>query len=496
MKKLTTILFIALLNYGISFSQNLEKDLKKLSTKELQQKKQEAISNSQFLLADEINKELNSRKTLSEIKLDLDKQLKKALDKEDFKEASFLKSKLEKVTQVEKLDVDLTNALKREDFLSAQRLKEEKTKLLGEITGINENTETSKSNIKTNSGTVSVTFNFEEGKGRNYLGILDVILDGKYYGTISKSHPIIVNNLPSGKHIIEFHIMPNTEKYAFISEEEFENGNYYVIVKHHNLKDHQYVFNRNKKLKREQKLTSPKIYNIKREGTIINSNNNLEQTYNQAKFTPTTPYTGTSNYLEFKTFLSGYKRPDNVDKFFSINFTQVYTHPIVDGFIIGGSYGISRFQYEDNVSIKTGFENQNGDFTSMKDVPSSFGVFGFNLSAILGYQIEATELITFQTFISAGPSYSYLSNNTPEQKASSITSGSNFMIVYSHETKYNSNSDINFSGFWGTNAFLFFNKKQSIGLSAGLVVGFGGGVGGSLGLVMGARKKEYRHKVY
>jgi hypothetical protein len=497
MKKLTTLLFIVLINCGISFSQKTELDLKKLSIKELQQKKQEAISNSQYLLADEINKELNSRKSPTEIKLELEKQLKKALDKEDYREASILKSKLEKLSQIDKLDIEINNSLKKEDFLKAQQLKDEKTKILQEISGTGNTIEKTNSNAKTSNGQVNVIFSFEKMEGKiNYLGVLDVVIDGKYYGTIDKNNIVTVNNLPSGKHIIELHLAPNTEKYAFISEEVFENGVYYLLVKHFTMKEQQITFSKNKKLNREQKLKSSKIYNVKREGAIPVTMTKTEQTFNDAKFAPNNPYAGTSNYLDFKTNLSGYKRPENVDKFFSINFTQAYTHPIVDGFIIGGSYGLSRFQFENNIAIKTGWESQNGDFTSMKDVASTFGVFSFNLSAIIGYQIEPTELITLQTYISAGPTYSYFSNNTPEQKTGSITSGSGFMITYGYETKYNSNSDMSFSGFWGTNAFLFVNKKQTLGLSTGLVVGFGGGVGATMGLVLGSRKKEFRHKVY
>ena len=91
------LLFIAIL-FTITqsvFSKTL--DYSKMAIKELKIAKEKAITGEDYSLAQKIKSEIESRKTLDEIKNQIKSDLQVAINEEDFEEAGRLKEKLKKI---------------------------------------------------------------------------------------------------------------------------------------------------------------------------------------------------------------------------------------------------------------------------------------------------------------------------------------------------------------------------------------------------------------
>lgn len=121
MRKFITLIFILFTAFNLN-----AQDIKSLSLEELQQQKQEAIKSENFALAQKINDEIASRKSLKDLKNEIQLAMDKAIKEQDFIKADALKNKLKKIEEIEIIDIQIKEALKVEDFKLAQQLKTKK----------------------------------------------------------------------------------------------------------------------------------------------------------------------------------------------------------------------------------------------------------------------------------------------------------------------------------------------------------------------------------
>ncbi|GEM_PF-4809443 len=138
MNKFKYILLLSLF-MGLSYvSQAQSRDYKSMSKEELINAKKEAIAAENYDLAQEINDELSSRKSIEEFRAEFTKQREEALANEDYTAAASLKIKLAKLDRIAQIDEKIKAAVSEDDFETASKLKEEKNTLLAEISGAKE----------------------------------------------------------------------------------------------------------------------------------------------------------------------------------------------------------------------------------------------------------------------------------------------------------------------------------------------------------------------
>jgi len=202
MKNLLIILFI--LTSGLSFAQ----DLSNKTIKELKNLKTQAISNKNYELAGKVNNEIKKREknnvSITKIESNLKNELSIALKNEDYEQAALIKKKLLKVDEYKSID----EAVKEEDYAVAGELKASKIQLLKEISteipSISKPKYTDNTNqsnqTSTNTGGGTGQFMFILGDLSKLSLYYDVMIDDKFYGTISGEQTIIVKNIPAGDH--------------------------------------------------------------------------------------------------------------------------------------------------------------------------------------------------------------------------------------------------------------------------------------------------------
>ncbi len=99
----------------------------------MEQLKSQAVEEQDFELAQRIKKELESRKSVTELLKAREAELAKAVQEDDFDEAEALKTEIQRLRDLQKqlatLEKNLEKAVAAEDYASAQALKEEQGRL-------------------------------------------------------------------------------------------------------------------------------------------------------------------------------------------------------------------------------------------------------------------------------------------------------------------------------------------------------------------------------
>jgi len=127
------LIFISILFFIVQniFSQTI--DYSKMTIDELKTVKEKAITEEDYGLAQKIKLEIESRKTLDQIKKETKEDLQTAINNNAMAESERLKDKLEKIERIESITVDIEDAVSNEDFNKAMELKKEKESLLAKV---------------------------------------------------------------------------------------------------------------------------------------------------------------------------------------------------------------------------------------------------------------------------------------------------------------------------------------------------------------------------
>lgn len=477
MRHKTTLLVLALLVSISAFSQNLGE----ISTEQLNKMKSEAILNENFEEAQRIKLEIESRKTVDELIAETKKEKNAAAAKEDFAKAAELKSKLEKLEQIKVLEKQIADAVSSENFETAQKLKVQKQKLWDEINA--ESATTTKSVAFNESASIAEgasTLRFDNYLNNNVKPVggnyFDVIIDGKYLGTLNKYYELEIVNITPGQH--EIVLIPSAfagnpkSKFAFKSNFNFGNSKTYAL----RIND----FESNKEFVRmvaenSRKAEKEKIFGIteaslnQNESKKIQSVNQVNPVYPKKKI-----YHADHAYSSITTNLNTLRTelPEERDRGFKFSLHSDNTIPIIrnTGIILGVGIDFSVITYR---------------VPSLQYVGSTeFTGYYFGAHVGIGYQLEPLPFLTLQSQLRLNPGF-----NT---SSTTIDGPSNYY-------DYSNDNSLNVSGIYNLTAMFFFNERQNFGLVTELNVALSNPVGTSfnIGIVLGGIKSpEQQHKKY
>ena len=162
----------------------------------------------------------------------IETELRAALVSEDYSKAILLK-------QERTIRIKIKSAVELGNFDEAQHLK---NSLSNEPAPVSTAVQ---SNAK--GGTITLVFNKLEKKQAALQ--LDIVLDGKYLGSLNLKESIVVTNINTGEHQIELFnpAKPNNQEFSFLTDEHIENGGTYTVrVKNLSAKDFLALFQKNK----------------------------------------------------------------------------------------------------------------------------------------------------------------------------------------------------------------------------------------------------------
>lgn len=210
------ILLLLLLLPILSYSQS---NLKEMSKEQLLLQKSQAIESKDDERLAAIDYELNSRMSLDELQLKFNSDLEAAISIEDYGEAARIKKIIQKLSEVRSIDSSIQRAVDQQDFNRAEELKKERDRIKEEVY---QGTYPLKNDNNTGSdkkfGTDKIQGNSSSNKAGGEspskasnatvvfitaLPELHVIVDDKYYGIATKNRPLIIHDVPVGKHTYE-----------------------------------------------------------------------------------------------------------------------------------------------------------------------------------------------------------------------------------------------------------------------------------------------------
>lgn len=421
-----------------------------LTIEQLETKKEDAIKNENFDLAQRIKSELDSRKTTTQLKIDTEKKMKVAVSKEDFEQASVLKRKLEQINELEELENKIKQAVEKEDFQAAKSLKESKNKLYKDLVDSADIKVVNEFDNKNTSGESFIVF--------ESIYPMDVFINEKYIGSIRKNVVLKVTMNPGSydfRFVYGFLGNPSStkakDKLSISGTEKVGVGKVYT----YSMVDLFPPQNIKKGIAK---------YVISEQKEISNDFEVINQDYDNPVFSPRPLEKAISSYMKLTTVPSLYKSglPEGTDaSFFTFNIKEDYSTPISksNGLVAGFSFSTYIMQ----------MRIRHNAISSTESSALSFGFQG-----LLGYQIELDQF-TIQPNIIWGPSFSMTSINGPGV----VGGGEN---------------DFSFGGTFNLSGMVFFNKSHSFGLVGEGNFGFEGGSSFSAGVVLGKIKKpRYRH---
>lgn len=491
-----TVLFILSIQ-GIKAQINGE-DLNQLSIYELDSMLNRNFNPLQSDEAKKVREEIKNRKNMQEWRSFYQHQLQDAVQKVDFDAASAIKLKLKKIQVIDSLDIELKAAVRFEDFTKASLLSKQKEILFASLYAPEKYLADNVASFnaeETADAVFSLPLSFRKS---DPFGITDIEIDGVFYGFIRKNEDLEVRNIPVGKHQILFYTQkyPGNSQKAFYSEEIFEaDKSHHIKIIHQKTKKQLKIVRKNNRLKKVEKLNAEKIYSINKQERSSTSAVSHTQLYGNPKFTDDSHKTAKANYANFRTVVSGYKRPLNVSRSIQYNFNSNFTFPVASNLIAGGGFGFGQSQNMFKDTLVSGFSSaaspNNFDHVILD---AQFNYINFNIYGIFGFQTDPVDFFSLQVYIQGGPGYQHSYSTVPRQTSASSPSTS--FTTFAHEFTTEVNSNVSFNGMLGFNAFFFPNKKKSFGLSLGLSSIFGGRPALSAGVVTGFYKRKYRYKYY
>lgn len=478
MRLKTTLLLFSMLISFCGFSQSLES----YSMEQLNKMKKDAIQNENFEEAQKIKLEIESRKSVDDLIAETKKGMDVAAANEEYSKAAELKSKLEKLEEIKTLEKQIADAAANENFEAAQKLKEQKQQLWREVN--------SEGNLAIKSAAFTETNGIIDGASKlrfeNYINnnikpaggnYFDVIIDGKYVGTLNKYYELEIINITPGQH--EVVLIPSIfaakpkAKFAFKSTYTFSTNSTYVLrVEEFESKN---KFAR-MCIENSKKLEKDKIFTISSASSEAALQTRQTEVVNAAnpKYAVKNPLHADFWYSTVTTnlgFLST-ELPENREAAFKFDIHNDNTYPIVRnmGFIVGVGTDFSLITYRTPSTQFVGsFEYQS----------YSFGAHGG-----AGYQIEPLPFLTLQTQIRVNLGYSTWST---------VTDGPGTFYDFTNDDSFN------VAASYHVAAMYFFNERQNFGLVTELNVALSNPVATSIniGIVLGAIKSpEQQHKKY
>lgn len=384
----------------------------------------------------------NAQSSNSEILKEIDLEIQKAINVEDYTKAKHLK-------QEKELRIKIAIAIKDGDFDKAEELKSQLNTPKNDVPLIK------------NDSDESVTLVFKKiRKSLTY----DIVINDQYVGTINSKEDVIVKNITTGTYEIALFGAggPNMEKFRFLSEETINNGGTYV-ANFIDMKPREYasILKQQKKNRRKGIKEYVKLFNLEK-ATSQNTSMNEGQDFVNLQFEEKRIWEATMSYSGFgininQLFTDMGVDPKHGDGYSKFNFKGFRTLPIVKntGLIAGYELGFGSLVY-----------------------PSVTNWSWFILSSF-GYQLEVNPFITLQSQLKVGPVFNLISTET-----SGTTIDRSLTVGFG--------GSMNFAGFF------FFNKRQRGGISTELSVDFkGAGTSISVGWVSGIMTRhKYRNTFY
>lgn len=478
MKLKTILLLFSMLTSFYGFSQSLEN----YSVEQLNKMKAEAIQNENFEQAQKIKVEIESRKSVNDLIAETKKEMDLAAADEEYAKAADLKNKLVKLEEIKSLEKQIADAASSEDFETAQKLKLQKRQLWDEIN--------SPQPILTKSVPLTTTSNSVKGAStlrfENYIGnnikpsggnYFDVIVDGKYLGTLNKYYELEIVNISPGQH--EVVLIPSIlaskpkAKFAFKSTFNFSTSSTYVLRINDFKSKRQFTrmcIGNSKKLEKDEIFTITSTNAEEpvqtREVKVVNAINPEypEKNLLQADFWYSTITTNLG-------FLST-EVPENRNFALKFDLHNDNTYPLIrnTGLIFGFGTDYSFLVYN----------TPSSQFVGATEYSSYY--FGAHFG--LGYQFEPIHFLTLQTQVRINPGYSMWST---------VIDGPGTFYDYSNDDSFNVTASYHIA------ALFFFNERQNFGLVTELNVALSNPVGTSfnIGIVLGGIKSpEQQHKKY
>ncbi|MDH5366143.1 MAG: UvrB/UvrC motif-containing protein [Cyclobacteriaceae bacterium] len=424
---------------------------------ELRQKQTQAIKNEDFETAQLIKQEIESRKSLEEIKEDTQNQLDKAIKNEDYKQTTILKEKLKIIENIAIIKKEIDKAVNSEDFKKASELKEQKNALL---LSLNQTTAEVQQPTQSNQQTASLFFT-SDNKAENF----DVLIDGEYVGSYRRGKNLLVENISLGEHKINFYPMafPNKDNFSF-NETIDINSTKIISVDYKNEYSRYIILN--KESKKAKNILGNELFNISEISKEKADNVYLTTDYNNRDFIEpkmAALYNTTSFKTDFGYYLSS-PLPVSRDWGWALHFEGTNTYLLTDfGLFTGYTMSLHSVYYQTQPSLE-------------------YAYIALGIIPNIGFQFEPTNSIIIQGAFNAGPYFCMYDELLPEDVKFSVAFGS----------------------YVNANFQYYFTKTMGVIAESGIGAVYGGSftptinnVKFSIGIVgRGIMDPKYRYKHY